>query len=147
MYSNEIYPVGYPADGFFNEDVGRDYFGMPPEYHHPQPMPCPEYPPMPPVQPPMPPMPPPMPPMDLMPGMKMQCMMHLKHLLEKMKDKKASLIIEGAKGNFDCIKIMSVNDCMVVVETRNGVCLIPLDEITAICMTKEVAEDVLKDKK
>ena len=55
------------------------------------------------------------------------------------------MIIEGVKGNFDCIKIVDVDDCKVAVETKNGVCLIPLGEIKAICVSKEVYEDIMKD--
>ena len=144
MYNNEIYPVNYPADVFYNQTPNYDYYGMPPEHHYPQPMPpehhhpCPEY-------PPMPPMPPisPMPPTEPTLGMKWLCLMHLKHILEKAMHKKVALIVEGAKGNFDCTKIISVNDCTVMVETKNGVCVILLDEITAICMSKEAAKDVM----
>lgn len=154
MYNNKIYPVNYPADVFNNQAPNYDFYGMPPEQHYPmppenhypQPMPpehhypCPEY-------PPMPPMPPvnPMPPIDLMPGYKMQCMMHLKHILENAMNKKVALVVEGAKGNFDCTKIISVNDCTVTVATKNGICIIPLKEITAICMSKEVAKDVMEN--
>lgn len=141
MYNNEIYPVNYPAEFLFNQASNYSYYGMPPEHHYPMPpehnpMPCPEYPP---VQP--------MPPMDLLPGMRMQCMMQLKHILEKAMNKKVALIVEGARENFDCTRILSVNDCHVTVATKNGVCIIPLDEITAICMSKEAAKDVMDNVK
>lgn len=137
MYNNEIYPVNYSSDGFNNQAANYDYYGMPPEHSHP----CPEYPPM----PPMPPKPPvsPMPPTEPTQGMRWLCLMHLKHILENAKKKKVSLTIEGAKGNFECTKVLSVNECTVMVDTRNGVCVIPLDEITAICMSKEAAKEVL----
>ena len=141
MYNNDIYPQAYSTNDYYNNynNVGADYdYGMPADYYNPYPIPCPEYPSMPAY---------PMPPADMMPGMKMQCLMHLKYILEKMKDKKAALIIEGARGVFDCIKIMDVTDCMVVVETKNGVCVIPLNEITAVCMSREIADDVLRNKK
>ncbi|MFY9176514.1 MAG: hypothetical protein WBI74_00325 [Caldicoprobacterales bacterium] len=143
MYNNEDYYVRYSADSFFdyNQIPGYgyynayrdDHYGKPPGHYEPYPpIPCPEYPP---VQP--------TPPVDMMPGMRERCLMHLRGLLESLMHKKVSLIIEGVRGTFDCIKIISVDDCTVVVETKNGVCVIPINEITAICMSKEVAKDII----
>lgn len=142
MY-NDSYPIRYPGDSLYNQANNYDNYGRPPEHAPSYPMPCPELPPM--TPPPMVPMPPPMPPGHEMPmpGTRMHCVMHLKHMLEKLMNKKASFIIEGAKGNFDCVKVTKVDNCTVVVETKNGVCIIPLYEITAICMSKEVAEGVI----
>ncbi|HZJ83550.1 MAG TPA: hypothetical protein VFD57_07050 [Clostridia bacterium] len=70
-------------------------------------------------------------------------MMHMKDMLKKIMDKKVSLIIEGARGNFDCVKIVKMDDCVVMVETKSGICIIPYHEITAICMSKEVADHIM----
>ncbi|HZJ57343.1 MAG TPA: hypothetical protein VFD89_03790 [Clostridia bacterium] len=154
MYNDDMYSVRYATDPIYNQEAGYDYYGGASEPYYPYPTPCPEYPstpPMPPVHPmpPGPPMPPTMPmhPVDPWSAMKILCLTHLKNMLEKMKDKKVALIIEGARGNFDCVRIMSVDECKVVAETKNGVCVISLREITAVCMTKEVADQILKDKK
>ena len=56
-----------------------------------------------------------------------------------------ALTIEGARGNFDCVRIISVDECKVVAETKHGVCVISLREITAVCMSKEVADEIFDD--
>lgn len=144
MYNNEIYPVRYPVDAFNNQGFNNDFYGMPPENNQPYPpmpqppMPCPPY------HPPMPPMPcPPQPPIVMPPDWKLQCMMHMKDMLEKLMHKKVSLIIEGTRCNFDCVKILKMDDCVVMVETKTGICVVPYHEITAICMSKEVAEHIM----
>lgn len=164
MYNNE-YPVRYPFEDFNNQETSYDYYGTPPGNNHPYPKPespCTPMPPMPPMPyppnnstPPMPcpphmPMPPmpcpphlPKPPIDMMPGHRMQCMMHMKDILEKLMNKKASLVIEGARGKFECAKIVKMDDCFVMAETKAGICVIPYHEITAICMSKEVAKDIM----
>jgi|LSQX01.2.fsa_nt_gb hypothetical protein len=151
MYNDEIYSVRYGFDPIYNQGTGYDYYSGVPEPHYPYPMPCPEYPsvPAPPVQPapPMMPLTPMMPmhPVDPWSGMKMHCLIQLKNILEKAMDKKVALTIEGARGNFDCVRIISVDECKVVVETKNGVCIISLREITAVCMTREVADEIFED--
>ncbi|NLJ40803.1 MAG: hypothetical protein GX352_04235 [Clostridiales bacterium] len=137
--------------GPYNQEAVYDYNNMPPEY--PYAMPNPEYsilqpaipaiptiavPPMPMQSMPASPVPP-APPMDH----KMYCMMHMRSILENLMDKKVSLIIEGTGGSFDCIRILSANECVVTVETKNGICVIPMGQITALCMSEEDAEGAL----
>lgn len=143
MYNNGDYYVRYPVDAYYDynqapgygyyDTYGDDHHGMPPGHYEPYPpMPCPGYPPIQPT-----------PPVDSMPGMRERCLMHLRDLLEMLKHKKVSFVIEGARGNFDCTKVISVDDCTVMVETKNGICVIPLMEITAVCMSKDVAKDII----
>lgn len=137
VYNNGDYYVRYPVDAYYGyyDTYGDNHYGMPPGHYEPYPpMPCPEPPPIHPA-----------PPTDVMPGMRERCLMHLRDLLERLMHKKVSFIIEGARGNFDCTKIIRVNDCTVVVETKNGVCVIPLMEITAVCISKDVAKDIIGD--
>lgn len=149
MYENEM--LRYTVDSMYNQEFSYDY-GMPPEANYPCPsLPPPQYPPaVPPTLPPEPnyPMPPiyPMPPTDPWSELKVHCLTQLKAMLEKMKNKKVELVIEGMRNSFDCARIIKVDECMVMVEAKSGVCTIPLGGITAVCMSKEAAEKVMDGK-
>lgn len=89
------------------------------------------------------PMPMPMPmPEETLPAMEMLAEEYLADLFTRLMGKKVNILIEGRQKAVECVKVIKVEDGVVIVELKCGtVCVIPLDEISAVCMPKELAKE------
>jgi hypothetical protein len=66
-------------------------------------------------------------------------------LIYKAYGKKINILIEGRQKTVECVRVIKVEDGVVVVELRTGgICVIPLNEISAVCMSKELAQEYYK---
>jgi len=133
-YDYDMYPVRYagepsrypapappPEQG--HAPIFDDYKPYPPMYQYP----CP-----------------PMPEITL-PAMEMTGVEYLKNLFTKLMGKKINILIEGRQKTVECVRVIKVEDGVVVVELKTGgICVIPLNEISAVCMSKELAQEYYK---
>ena len=135
MYYGDMYPIRYsrevprhPVPDHRRPPVPEHGHAPIFEDYHPYPMPRDDY--------PMP-LPMPMP----MPEETLNAIEYLHKLFTKLMGKKVNIIIECRQRTLECVKIIKVEDGVVVVELKTGtICVIPLDEISAVCMAKELAK-------
>lgn len=143
MYYDDMYPVRYsremprhPSHDYDRQPAPMPEPGQRPIFDDycppPYPMPCPT------------PMPMPMP----MPEETLPAIEHLENLFKKLVGKTVNILIEGRQKTVECVKVIKVEDEVVVVELKNGsICVIPLSEISAVCMPKDLAKEYYDIKK
>jgi len=132
MYYDNVYPIRYAGEvPHYPAPDHRPPYPMPEHGHAPiydDYRPCPDY-----------PMPMPMP--VPMPEETLNAIEYLDNLFKKLMGQKVNIIIECWQRSLECVKIIKVEQGVVVVEVKSGnICVIPLDEISAVCMGKEMAE-------
>jgi len=136
MYYDDMYPVRYSREMPHHPDYPDRWPPAMPEPGH-RPI-YDDY-----CPPPMP-LPTPIP----MPEETLPAIEYLEKLFKKLIGKTISILIECRQKTVECVKVIKVEDEVVVVELKNGsVCVIPLSEISAVCMSKDLAKEHLNVNK
>lgn len=138
MYYDDMYPIRYSRE--MPRHPSHDYDRRPPSMPEPGHGHRPIYDDY--CPPPMP-MPTPIPMPETLPAIE-----YLEDLFKRLKGMTISILIECKQRTVECVKVIKVEDEVVVVELKNGsICVIPLSEISAVCMPKDLAEKHLNIKK
>lgn len=68
---------------------------------------------------------------------------YLKNLLTELIGERADILLNGREGIFKNLLILGVENGVVITESENEVCVIPLKFIATVFLAKDLAKEIL----